>query len=407
MEIYDLINIEAGGFILNEVTDNNKVNCHARGSIRVIGQVTFFQTLYGAILQCAALQRFLNEHGFDCELIQYSSNGLLRQQTWWRRQISIVLSWLNMVFCRRRVRNTRLFSERYIQKTRKFHSEHELQKVNRYDAYIAGSDQIWNPRNNNGESIYFLDFAASGVLRIAYAPSFGVAKLSEKFREQYRCLLKKFDSLSAREVTGATIIQELFGGQKIPVVLDPTFLVDAEKWRTMAVGKERDFRYVVCYQVGKNSQLRTKIQNTAKKIAKHIGGRIIWIGDPGYMRLKRPWSDGWDAGPAEFLHLIDHADFVVTNSFHALAFSLIFHKEFLMITRSETAMLESSLDSRQRDLLHRLHLDARWITSLNEDAQIEAIDYEIVEKILEKERAFSRNFLLSALRNPEEQDHLS
>lgn len=70
-------------------------------------------------------------------------------------------------------------------------------------------------------------------------------------------------------------------------------------------------------------------------------------------------------------------------------------------------MLESSLDSRQRDLLHRLHLDARWITSLNEDAQIEAIDYEIVEKILEKERAFSRNFLLSALRNPEEQDHLS
>ena len=379
--------------------NKNREYSHIKTPIRNIGQVTFFQTLYGAILQCAALQEFLKEHGFYCELIQYSSNGLLRQQPWWRQQARHLLSWLDTeVFCYLRTRNTRLFSERYIRKTKKFHSEHELQNAPHYDAYIAGSDQIWNPRNNNGSSVYFLNFSPANALRITYAPSFGVTKLSETTQAQYRSLLKRIDFLSAREASGAAIIQQLTGNQKIPVVLDPTFLVDAAKWRSIAVGKKYNFHYVLCYQVGRNSQIRAKIQNVAKKIAKHVGARIIWVGDPGYMRLKRPWAIGWDAGPAEFLHFVDNADFVITNSFHGLVFSLIFHKEFFMITRSETSSVETAVDSRQRDLLHRLYLDDRWITSECENMPTKPIDYKTVEQILEEEKTFSGNFLLNALK---------
>lgn len=363
-----------------------------------IGQITFFKTLYGAILQCAALQYFCRTNKFECELINYSAYGLYRQKKWTKRLLSKCNEFLdhNLV-CRKRYLRTIDFSKRNIHMTYKFSSEDELVKADNYDVYIAGSDQIWNPINSNGSSAYFLQFAPKSSMKIAYAPSFGVSSLSFEIQQKYKEYLKTFDFLSARETQGATLIENLTG-KKVPVVLDPVFLLSAKEWRDIQSQNYISRRYVICYLVGNNKTLRQMIESSASKIANELDAQIIWIGCPSYMRIKNPFDIGWDIGPGEFINLIDNASYIITNSFHALAFSIIFNKEFLIVLPENEGNKEKSLNSRQLSLLKKLNMLDHLGIQGKENNIIYKTNYKNINIILNSEIEKSQKFLIEAIK---------
>lgn len=364
-----------------------------------IGQVTFFRTLYGAILQCAAMQLFFQSCGYDCELIHYSALGLSKQKSLFRRVLSVFSSSISYMLVWKREKNTKRFSKKHIKKSRVYKKEKDLLHAVEYDYYVAGSDQIWNPRNNNGSGAYFLDFAPAGKKRIAYAPSFGVTELTKSYADFCAERLKRFDVLSCREEQGAKLIESLIG-VRVPIVLDPVFLLSAEEWSTMMSPVRPEPRYILCYQVGNAPSLRKALTKRAQQLAEKRNCRIIWIGRPGYMRLRDPFAEGWDAGPAEFLRLIQDADAIVTNSFHGLAFSLIFHKEFWIITRANEKDTNKGLDSRQVNLLEKTGLISRWVKpGADIPDPVSKIDYETVDSILRKSQEESRQYLRRALTN--------
>ncbi|MBO4631213.1 MAG: polysaccharide pyruvyl transferase family protein [Lentisphaeria bacterium] len=364
-----------------------------------IGQITLYKSLYGGILQCTALQLFLRNSGYDCELIQYSADGLIRQKTLPRRILSCCARSVSFLLTLKRCNNTAVFSRKFIRKSRFYKNEKALQAAVDYDSYITGSDQVWNSSNNNRSGAYFLDFAPEGRKRIAYAPSFGVTELSQSYADFCAERLKRFDALSCREEQGAKLIDSLIG-VKVPIVLDPVFLLSAEEWSTMMTPVRPKPHYILCYQVGNVPALRKLLSKRVQQLAEKRNCRVIWIGRPGYMRLKDPFAEGWDAGPAEFLRLIQDADAIVTNSFHGLAFSLIFHKEFWIITRTGEKDSNKGLDSRQINLLEKTGLISRWVKPGAEiPDSVSKIDYETVDGILMEGLEKSKSFLRSALTN--------
>ena len=215
-----------------------------------------------------------------------------------------------------------------------------------YDAYICGSDQIWNPNYSSTSSAYFLQFAPQQK-RVAFAPSFGISELPEVIKPLYREWLNGIPILSVREEKGAEIIKSLTG-REVPVLPDPTMCLSAAEWES--IEKRPDFargKYVLTYFLGnETNKYRRYIEKYAKK--NHL--RIINLFD-----MREP--DFYLADPAEFVWLIHHADTIFTDSFHGTVFSLIFHVPFVVFERVESG--GSGMSSRIDTLLKLTGMEER------------------------------------------------
>lgn len=199
--------------------------------------------------------------------------------------------------------------------------------VDKFDAFIAGSDQVWNPLQtaDNPEDFdrsYLLDFVRS-AFKYSYAASIGQTKItpSSVFSEFAR-EWKTFDAISVREASGAAIVYEATG-KKVPVVVDPVFLHDSTFWRAVAY-RRRVVRnkYVVIYDVRSSNYL----YDVALKFANQSGCKVVNIVVPALPSSRKKCQNLY-IGPREFLRAIDDAEAVFTNSFHASAFSVIFGKK--------------------------------------------------------------------------------
>ncbi len=201
--------------------------------------------------------------------------------------------------------------------------------LNRYnpsiDFYVAGSDQIWNPNFEFNSDREFLSFAPPEK-RIAYAASIGVDEIPDDLKDKYATFFREFKSLSVREEQAGKIIYELTG-RSVPVLVDPVFLLEKSEWdKVIKKSRVKPKRpYVLKYFLGEQKQ-----ENNCKikAIAEKNGLDIIDIS---------PNSLNSNAGPSEFVSLINGAEWVVTDSFHATAFCVIFEKSFLSVERSENA----------------------------------------------------------------------
>lgn len=246
------------------------------------------------------------------------------------------------------------------------------------DIYICGSDQIWNPYiTGELQSAYFLDFGNDKTKRISYAPSFGRDTIDDIDKGRITALLRRFDAISVREDEGVRLLHSV-GVNNVCSVVDPVLLHHREFWSKMCQGKSSRLPYLLIYTLEYNPM----VYRLARKIAQEKGLKILHI--------KKSWikRDGEDvaivaAGPEAFVNLISNAKYVVTNSFHAAAFSVIFEKEFLVVPHS-------MLNSRLRCLLDWLALGNRM--SLDTVPQ-DSIEYDEVNKLLDEHRRFSEEFL--------------
>lgn len=256
-----------------------------------------------------------------------------------------------------------------------------------YNTYIVGSDQVWNPSANSSIEPYFLTFAPKEAKKISYASSFGVSHIAPELQERFKKLLSNIDVISVREASGVELVKQLTG-RNAELVVDPTLLLNKQEWMPyMKVYPDMPKRYVLIYQLSDS--------NTIVKLAKQIG---IERNIPVYRICKRAFHvkkdtgviNILDAGPAEFLFLIAHAEYVITNSFHGTAFSVNFSVPFYTVVSSakkNNSRMESLLAST--GLLNRLLSDNIDINTVN----INMPDFKEAQKKLQQIREQSIAFL--------------
>ena len=299
---------------------------------------------FGAMLQACALKRRLRADGVAADIVRYEP-PFMTGRHWlipyvpmngpaWRLRCAargLVDNLRNMrTFAARRA-NMRRFRQDWLIEAGQPRALFlpGLKKLS-YRCYVVGSDQIWNPNITCGlRRAYFGAFDAPKKERVAaYAASFGGASLPEGYEKEFAGLVRQLDAVSLREAGAVPFVRRFYPGE-VAAVLDPVFFLGREEWREMARPPARD-RYILAYATEQNRAMAEYVKTLSRKTGLPVvelragtagvgGGAVV---------------DG-AAGPAEFLGYVDRAEYVVTNSFHAAAFSILFEKRFLVFAHSQ------------------------------------------------------------------------
>lgn len=350
---------------------------------------------HGASLQAYALQTYLTQLGHDVEIIDYKPDYLDKHYKLWNvdnpvydkpvvKQLYLLAKLPERLLMLKRKKVFDDFTCDYLKLTRRYHSNDEL-KVNppQADVYIAGSDQIWNTILPNGKDpAFYLDFVPEGNKRIAYAASFATTDVADEYKPFVIKMLKKLDYISVRERVSLPLLSSL--GRKDGVaVCDPVFLLSQEYWNSLLAERKDREKYLLIYDAESSNILK----DTAVRIA---AAKNLKIYSVSAYRHKYADKNYWVASPLQFVQLIRDADFVVSNSFHASAFSIIFQRDFCITNRSE------NINERMRSLLDDLGLADRLVLGFNDDILLH-IDYTQVEQKLDRYIQYSHEFLKSVL----------
>lgn len=372
-----------------------------------IGIVTFYRVAnYGAMLQAYALERYLEARGYDVVFIAQAW-CLAKKYPIWRCFVSRSLLGVRLKL-RNYVRYSITLFARGFPQTEFCKTIEDVRKATAdCDAFIVGSDQMWNPMWCAQEALplVLLDFAREGKLRIAYAASFG----TKEWREDQNAarageLLRKFDMISVREESGIALVRELSGRTDAKCLLDPTLLQTAAFYREVMARRQRgsvqcDGSYIFHYVLeewddAKSSEAAFEIVRSCVGISRIEMDRTPVSGflEP-LCRLLRVTAK---IPVEEWLWKIAHADFVFTNSFHGAVFSILFHRPFIsLLLRGRM----SGMNERSLSLLAKLGLSDRAVYA-DETEKIKAIvncpiQWEVVEENLVKLRLQTDTFFNS------------
>lgn len=345
---------------------------------------------YGTKLQAYALQKYLNNNGYETFVVKYLSEKRNNKNKDIKTKIFNFMIKKSLDKKNKKFEN---FTNKYIQLTNQINKE-DLEELNsEYDNFIVGSDQIWNP--NFFDETYFLNFVSSNKKLISYAPSFGVSEiLDEEKKEKIKLLLKRFNSISVREEKGSKIVENLID-YRPKIVLDPTFLLDAGEWTNLIENekniKPKKKKYILCYFLGEKKFYWEYV----KKIKKETGYNVIIIPMTRKAYLKNERIEK-DVGPIDFLNLIKNAEIVCTDSFHGAVFSIIFEKNFSILKRFEDKDTNSQ-NSRIDNLVNILGIKEVLVSDNNTDIKARINNYEKVNNKLKEQIEKSKMYLKEAL----------
>ncbi len=285
----------------------------------------------------------------------------------------------------KRTESFKEFTLDYIKETKYTISRNNIPEdlSKRYDYFITGSDQVWNPGNLHGSSIYFLTFAEKHK-RIAYAPSFGVSEIKPEFVENYKEWISGMHKLSVREDDGAKIIKDLTG-RDAPVLVDPTLLLTREKWLSIAkeASNKPKGKYLLTYFLG---GIPDNYKKQIKNIVKENKLEVINLGD---IREKETYM----TGPSEFIDYINDCSIFCTDSFHGAVFSILLEKPFIVFERIGSTSMYSRIDT----LLNKFELNDRKAENMSWGEDAFDIDFSHIPTILAAERKKSMDYLMDAL----------
>lgn len=254
-----------------------------------------------------------------------------------------------------------------------------------YDYFVTGSDQVWNPYFVDLEKL-FITFAPSEK-RIAYAASISCPEIPQDKLQAFIDGVRGMKAISVREQAGADLIQQLTG-RRVQVVADPTMLVTAEDWRSIARKPswlKGDEQLLVTYFLGKRPD------SVIESIARENGLHIVNM-------LDERVFEHYAIAPEEWLWLIDHARFMYTDSFHGTVFSILFRTPFVVTERVD-AGCASKMTSRIDTLLAKFDLSDRRGTNANGYMIDSPLDmhYGDVDKVLAEEKQKAEAYLCHAL----------
>ncbi|WP_289740035.1 polysaccharide pyruvyl transferase family protein [Muribaculum intestinale] len=354
---------------------------------------------YGSMLQAYALQQTLLSLGVENEIInlrtsrqkKYYSNPTSSTGKSWKHKIWRIIREHLFPNSNSQLINKYSLFENFLKDqlilTSEYESSTELKNsLSEYDYYITGSDQCWNTQCLDFDSAYLLDFTDSHN-KIAYAASIGPFPLSQ-LGENYNSMLKCFRVISAREEGTSDVISKIVN-KEIEIVPDPTILLPRLSWQYLAGSSPIiDEPYIFLY----TPYIKDDIFEIAIEISKREQLPIIVSNFTSpfkdYFLLKRNGAVfKLDIGPVEFINLIANAKTVISGSFHALVFSMIFHTPFWAVNGDR--------DNRMRHILNKYDFLERviHIDNISEKLASQSISFDYSDAIIEKEKDFGISFL--------------
>ncbi|MDR0606077.1 MAG: polysaccharide pyruvyl transferase family protein [Bacteroidales bacterium] len=357
------------------------------------GIITYHNALNaGAVLQAYALQTVLQRLGHRVEFINYYPQRKYTVRSFIAK--SPFRMWNNWkdIINGIRYSNKGIFGQLLILGEISYNSESELNEHPPiYDLYIAGSDQIWNAFRTV-QKFFFLNFAPKGSRKISFAASLGQCKIPDVLHNEIRELLSDFELISVREKNGVDFIQSLLPEKTIYHIQDPTCMLKATDYFSIAeIPNERN--YIASYMLALLDKGQNKIINLIKQ---RLNRKIINLRNPDTcIRLSNAKNS--IVTPRQWLGYMINADFVICSSFHAVMFSLIFHKPFIVIQPQLT--MEQGGNARIHSLLEPIGLINRCVygTHDSENNIIEIlqknIDWETVDSYLQNGTENSLNYL--------------
>lgn len=341
-----------------------------RGKCDVILMNYWYAKNYGAMLTCYALYRVLEKENIDVSLMNYIPERF-------RSLYEGSFAWL--------------FAEQYMEKTKECYTFDDLVTLNDCaETFIVGSDQVWNYNiyQEHGGSIFQLDFTKPNKRRIACAVSFGGDSWNapkyetDKFAE----LIKDFHAVSVREETGKTLLNDRFGIDA-EVIGDPVFALRADEWMKLAGEKRLCVNKYFTYYVLAGGHADTKVP---------------WIQD--VMDIMETKTEivplGLEFGKnytvEEWLNYVANAEFVVTDSFHAVCFSIIFNKPFLYLLKN------TELYPRLENVFRHYKINPIVVTEDNyneilAERSLFCTDFEYANQQIQRDAGFFKEWLLQAL----------
>ena len=362
----------------------------------------------GTFFQLFGLYKYLSERGHDVKVIDYVMEdthdmlprgwyyylsqpiALLKRKIQRRQSKAAYLSNTSSFMEEIRIRDKR-FKEAYGQLyfTEKVSTEADLKKLNdSFDAFIVGSDQIWNASMLNRR--YLLDYVADDKLKASYAPSMGSGQVLPYQRKMFKKYLQSFDYISTREKRLADILNSVLE-QHVEHVLDPSMLVAKEEYLRMAHLPEQFVpnSYLLCYFMPNNEKQRKQILDFAQSHSLKIVVMAMFANSYTFKEAEIFSA----AGPKEFLGLIANAAAVFTSSFHCTIFSLMFNKDLYVFKQYATSKA-ADINQRFEEQLSTYGINRliSWEGDMT-DELMQPINYEQVNEILKKRLECSHNFL--------------
>ena len=362
---------------------------------------TFQYCNYGTALQVTALSKAVEKLSWSPYVVNYHFKPELaatRTSFSWRSLIKHKFTAVKDHFKSKNIVDSSKdkflsFYENNLRFTTRCDLLSELQELNNeYDAFICGSDQIWNPPGFDSHA--FLDFVSDNNKKIAYAPSVGLPKIKDRnTKEEMARLAGQIAHLSTREESGSALIAEITG-RKVETVLDPTLLLYEDEWNMLidSDSKLPESQYLIVYMLGQNESYWKKAYDIADKL--HLVIQIIPVFKKDY---ERKGCITYPIGPSEFLSLIKNAAYVCTDSFHGMAFSVNFNKQFTVFERFKK---HDSLNQNSRiyNLADKLDLNDRIYHRSYDTKMIYAeIDYKRVNDTRRRLADESLDYLKNAL----------
>ncbi|MDE7300360.1 MAG: polysaccharide pyruvyl transferase family protein [Lachnospiraceae bacterium] len=361
---------------------------------------------YGCVLQAWSLQRFLEKEGHEAAIINYRIPEIDNVYRLFQSRERFKNTALNTCYNGARRLKFRLTQGPRIRKAQKF--EHFINEVmnttkvygsfrqlqeeragEEYDVLVTGSDQVWNGTITKGmKPAYFLAFDTSGKKKLAYAASIGKTELMNAERDFFRRHLREYSSIGVREQSAKQLLSPLTD-RPVTVVLDPTLLLSREDFDGLKQPSRYRKPYIFVHVIGKDARL-IKI---VAQVSEQTGLPVV------QNRMKKQFTNELgrfaDAGPEEFLGLVEGAELVITNSFHATVFSIVYERNFITIPHRR-------YPERMENLLCEAGLENHLIASTEElpESVSELLpDYAAVKKRLAVRQEESRAYLREALRS--------
>ena len=338
-----------------------------------IGTITFhWANNYGAVLQAYALQQFLKNNGYDTEIIDYKPARL-----YFRELIRDAIYNRKNLTKRRKIKK---FIKKHIRLSDKTaYQSSKVSKINDYNAVVCGSDQIWNEwllfhAEKNPCTVYYLGTVGTEVKKISYAASFGTNILKEETKTLIQPILESFSGISVRENTAVEMLKDI--NISAIRVCDPTLLLDGEDYLPIFADTVVRRRSVFPFILHKN-------QDAANEIVQYV---------------KRHFNDTTDTkiplSVNEWLSSIANCDIVVTNSFHATVFSILFHKNFIVLPVDGKDM-----NDRITTLLDSVGLSRHFCMNKEdvENCIIDKIDWKSVDECVAKIKNMSSKWLVNCI----------
>lgn len=357
---------------------------------------------FGAVLQAFAMQEFLDSEGFDARVINYRNVKIsrrykkrlsfwfaVRKRDWllpwhWRSIVdSIHKRNLTLQDWQKQCDKFEYFEHKYlkIEPSKKI-SQRKIKELE-VSSIVFGSDQIWDTGiTGRGENVYWGNVGKGCVKKISYAASIYGKYLSKNEKRKAVRYLPSFDCLAVREETLAEELKQLLH-REVRVVVDPTLLLPCNHYfRFINTARKHSKRYSLVYMVSESEELLDIAKSLRFPVINvHYYKSIGWKED-GIEEIA-------DAGPEDFLNMIFHAEYVITNSFHGTVFSILFQKKFCAVYK-ENVRIDHLLKVVGMSQAH-----IRGTLNFNADCMISCTDKNL--KALEHYVQYSKDYIINGL----------